>query len=855
MKAPKKNLISAALLVAPVFASALGLGGINVKSGLNQPLEAEIPVTVNSQAESDSLSVMLANADDYARVGIDARGLQVPLEFKVVKDARGQTVIRVTSQQSIREPFLQLLLQVNWNSGKLLREYSVLIDPPMMAPALRGSQATSIPVKEPAPAMPVESTMPKPAEPPPVMEAKPAAQAKPMAETKPMAEPKPMEPEPVTPKPAADPKPMEADGADTVTTKAGDSLYVIANQNRVGGANIEQMMISILRMNPQAFSQGNINMMKKGQILRMPSADDVNKITLSEAAKVVREQNALWRGYRNEAAARPAAIADPGAGSVSMPAAQSNNSAQLRLVPPANASGDARALTAAQAEAARSKEGELSARKAETEMRNRVSELERLKADQERLLTMKNDEIARLGKELELARKNAEAAATAVVPASVDSPVDPVEETKPVETVVSNETKPVDAPVDETKPDEVKPDDIWQSEENKPVDAAVTPVDSATLEPDPNATPADGTTVEPVSEPTVTEATPEPVIEPTPDPAIVATEDPVIEAKPWYMNPIAWGAGALGLAGLLGFALTRKKKPAIIASAPSGFGDVNFGIPAIGAGAGVADAFSVDNSHDEDEMRIRGAISANPQDLWAHLDLLRLYYSRQDSQSFEAAASTMFGYVVDTDAPQWQEARTMGMQLIPGSALFAASAFEAPAFVAPSFQTPPVKAPVIKDEPIGSLDLASFNDDRSGLINARAGVPASTDFAFEMNLDGATQVVQPIKGEQAKAKDDFNFDFSFDAPTKAPELAPAPVLKMDDARLSEVIPAELEASGEASLDDFMIGEDSVSTKLDLARAYLDMGDPDGARSMLEEVLAEGNDSQKADAKQLMGRIA
>lgn len=81
------------------------------------------------------------------------------------------------------------------------------------------------------------------------------------------------------------------------------------------------------------------------------------------------------------------------------------------------------------------------------------------------------------------------------------------------------------------------------------------------------------------------------------------------------------------------------------------------------------------------------------------------------------------------------------------------------------------------------------------------------------------------------------------------------VLKMDNARLSEVIPAELDASSEASLDDFMIGEDSVSTKLDLARAYLDMGDPDGARSMLEEVLAEGNDSQKADAKQLMGRIA
>ena len=107
MKAPKKNLIAAALLAAPVFASALGLGGINVKSGLNQPLEAEIPVTVNSAAERESLSVMLANADDYARVGIDASRLSVPIEFAISKDSRGETVIRVTTKEAIREPFLQ----------------------------------------------------------------------------------------------------------------------------------------------------------------------------------------------------------------------------------------------------------------------------------------------------------------------------------------------------------------------------------------------------------------------------------------------------------------------------------------------------------------------------------------------------------------------------------------------------------------------------------------------------------------------------------------------------------------------------------------------------------------------------
>ena len=931
MKAPKKNLTAAALLVAPVFASALGLGGINVKSGLNQPLEAEIPVTVNSAAERESLSVMLANADDYARVGIDASRLSVPIEFAVAKDSRGETVIRVTTKDAIREPFLQLLLQVNWSSGKLLREYSLLIDPPVMAPALRGSQVMSRPIREPAPVMASE----------PMAVAKPAAEARsepkpvaapviarPMAEARPIVEARPIEESRPTPefKPVAEAKPTAEPGS--VTTKGGDSLYVIANANKPSAStNLDQMMVAILRMNPQAFYQDNVNALKKGQILRMPGSADVNKISIAQASKAVAEQNSLWRSYQAASAQQSAVVADPGVStSASNAYSTPNNGARLELVPPK--SGDnGKALGAATAETSRVREELVSREREASDLRARVTELEKLAADNERVVTLKNQELAQITKQLEDARKTAAAlaAAAAKAPVAVTPPVENTRvETAPLETTPV-ETAPIDTAAtetvavgaDPTKPDPTKTDptvndptatdptatdptnaaatesantdagDIWgDTPTDGSTETTATPdMASGEVEPDPNAIPADGTTVTPIDAPPVaaTEETSE-------DAVSTATAEPVAEDKPWYMNPITWGIAGAGILGAFALLLGRKKKPARFISTPA-FGDaeVNFGIPTIAA-ATAAD-FVV---HDEDEARIRSAISADPQDLWAHLDLLRLYYSRQDRVNFEDAASTMFGFVLDQEAPQWQEARTMGLQLVPGSSLFpvnsapldspsdnafdTGSAFDS----VPSYSNANEfdSTPAFHDEPLGSLDLGAFDDVNTRNADLGATVVAKpftddapSDFSFDLDLDSPTKVIEPIKSNEALVmaspraedaqveapKDDFNFDFSFDAPAKAPELdipsKAAPAFNVGDISLGDVIPAPLDNLGDMGADDFMIGDDSVGTKLDLARAYLDMGDPDGARSMLEEVLGEGSDMQRNEAKELLQRIA
>ena len=175
--------LAVALALGSNAALALGLGGINVKSELNQPLRAEIPVYVSSPAEAESLRVELAAGAEFARVGLDIDDIAVPLEFDVGKNARGEPVILVKSNQAIREPTLTFLVEVNWSNGRFLREYSVLLEPPVTVPVSAPSAPSSTiapaasvqPIAEPEAAMPTPISEPEPLpeaavapEPPPI---------------------------------------------------------------------------------------------------------------------------------------------------------------------------------------------------------------------------------------------------------------------------------------------------------------------------------------------------------------------------------------------------------------------------------------------------------------------------------------------------------------------------------------------------------------------------------------------------------------------------------------------------------------------------------------------------------------
>lgn len=284
MKDRMKLPLAVALALSGSSAFALGLGPIQVKSGLNQPLVAEIAVSGNAD-ETAGLNVALASAADFERVGLSRSRVTVPLEFSVVPGKSG-AVIRVTTRDAVRDPFVDFLLEVNWAKGRLLREYTLLLDPPVLAPAVKGSSAKVMPVKEGTGAAATQPLDASKTSKPPRAESATAAPA------------------------AAAPKAARAAQAGEYgPVNAGEALWDIASATRPdSGVSLDQMMLALLRANPGAFYQDNINSLKRGAILRVPSSDEIKAAASAAAAAAeVKAQNDAWRS--GNAAAKPTVVA------------------------------------------------------------------------------------------------------------------------------------------------------------------------------------------------------------------------------------------------------------------------------------------------------------------------------------------------------------------------------------------------------------------------------------------------------------------------------------------------------------------------------------------------------------------
>jgi pilus assembly protein FimV len=254
------------LILAPGAALSLGLGEIRLGSYLNQPMNADIGLTLGSRAELDTLRVELASADAFARYGLDRPAFLDDLRFQVRSTGATSAVVNVTSSRPITEPFVTFLVEARWSGGRILREYTVLLDPPTFLPAPEAVPAPPPAVDAPRPA-PVERPAPEPA---PVMTPTPVA----------------------TPAPA--PAAFEA-GADFGPVQRNDTLWAIAQRVRPdAGLTTNQVMVALFRANPGAFD-GNINRLRAGAILRVPSRADMAAASSVEATAEVRRQNEAWR--------------------------------------------------------------------------------------------------------------------------------------------------------------------------------------------------------------------------------------------------------------------------------------------------------------------------------------------------------------------------------------------------------------------------------------------------------------------------------------------------------------------------------------------------------------------------------
>jgi len=332
-------------LVSPAAVHALGLGDIHVRSALNQPLDAEIELISAAPGELEDLEVALAPRETFERYGIDRPSFLSGLEFDVARGTRGEGVLRVSSAGPVSEPFLTFLIEAKWPRGRLLREYTVLLDPPVYLPDEgRAAPAPARAEPEPEPEARVSGPITRPAAP-----AESSRRAPPPA--------------------AAEPEP---DGEYGPVVR-NETLWTIADRLRGdSGATINQMMIALYRANPAAFN-GNINLLHAGAVLRVPDATAVEALQISEATAEVARQNTEWEGGRQTVAARPAAA-------VESPAAR------LRLVAPDEEDSGTAPTGAGTGPAEADVEAEA--------LRQQVTELQAQLEETQRLIEVKDSELA-----------------------------------------------------------------------------------------------------------------------------------------------------------------------------------------------------------------------------------------------------------------------------------------------------------------------------------------------------------------------------------------------------------------------------------------------------------------------------
>lgn len=347
-----KTLLKAVGLLACVtwfnLASAASLGGINVTSALGHPLKAEISLAELGKNDKSTLVAKLASVNEFKSAGLDFPYSLPKLSFEVETRANGEAYLKITSTQPVNEPFVSLLIELSWPSGKLLREYTFLLDPagfvpeqpkaaevkpvepvvpvqeavpaviqvPAVSPAIT-AEAAALPA-EPLPMPAVAASKEAIAGPKPVMRdmAKTELAAAELARTEPVpAEAVPAEPgkvvpaEPVKVEPLA-PTPQAQAAAKSILVEKGDNLSKIADEVKPADVSLEQMLVAMYRANAQTFDGKNMNRIKAGKILRMPEPDEIAKVTQSAAVKEIHAQVADWQDYRQKLAAAQSASAE-----------------------------------------------------------------------------------------------------------------------------------------------------------------------------------------------------------------------------------------------------------------------------------------------------------------------------------------------------------------------------------------------------------------------------------------------------------------------------------------------------------------------------------------------------------------
>lgn len=636
-KSVRASLLALSIAALPLSVQAAGLGQINVLSGLGQPLRAEIQISANAQ-ELQSLSARIASADAFRRANL-SYGPAVSAIRVSVDTRAARPVVRLSSDRPINDPFVDLLVELDWAGGNLVREYTFLLDPVELSAPRPLAAPIQAPAARPARAVP-RSTVAAPTR------ALPAERA------------------PV----------------DTWTVRRGDTMHRIASANAHPGTTLDQMLIALLRANPQAFDGGNINRLRAGAVLNVPAADAVRAIDAGEARREIRAQAADFDAYRR-------GLATSVAGRAPTPAAAAAQESGGRIVPRvqeaaaptdagdkvtvsrsdtgADASGEARLQVLEEELATRSRALE--------EANERLVQLERSIRDLQRLLEVQSGTMGQLQ-----ASAGAPSGAAAVAEAPAAAQV--------VEAPAAREPAPA-APA--PAPQEPAPVAAAAAPAPAPAPAASTPAPAAVPAP-----PA--ATKPPAAAPAAPPAAPSFIDTLVQEPSVLYGGAGILALLLAYAGlkarqrrkeeevraaEAALGAASVGTGGQSVFAGTGGQSVDTGATSIMHTDFSHSGLSAIDADEGVdpvaeADVYMAYGRDAQAEEILQDALKADPARAAIHLKLLEIYAQRRNDRQFETVASELFART-GGQGRDWEKAAALGRRLDPENPLYAAEPAEA----------------------------------------------------------------------------------------------------------------------------------------------------------------------------------
>lgn len=811
------TLTGVALAASCLFASqawALGLGRITIQSALGETLRAEIDVTSMTPEEASTLQLKVASADVYRAAGIEYNPVLPGAKVTIERSSDGRGTLKVTSDRAVTEPFLDVILEANWSAGRLVRAYTLLLDPPRSrfapAPQAATPAVAETPPAAAAPAVAAAQT------------SRPAPAAQPMAK----AERRPVAPARAT--------------VDSYKVRSGDTLSGIASRHLPSGASLDQMLVALFRANPSAFIGKNMNRLMAGAVLDMPSATTANEVDGGEARQLILAQSADFASYRQRLAS------SVGEASTEAPSRQAKGTVQAVVqdrkagsaTPPDKLTLTRPSAKASEAEAKASKDVE------------------------------KRDSAARVA---ELARN--------------------VEELKKLQGGVASMPAAAVTPA-----------------------AAATPAPAAApvAAPKPVAAPAPSPTPAPVQAPPAVVAKPAPVPPVTP----VASGDGepgLIDSL--FDNPLVLPGAAVLVALLVGLGLYRLRgrrktggETSFLESRlqPDSFFGASGGqridthestssgssssmsyslsqLDAIGDVDPVAEA-DVYLAYGRDlqaEEILKEAMRSTPDRQAIRLKLLEVYAKRRDSKGLELLATQVYS-MTKGEGEDWEKAQELGRTIDPENPLYMPGGQPAAVMMQDGEMVEPLGASTMPAsvKPASSMDGVGDPAHKPSLdLGLDLDLDLDAPVADKAQSSPDVEATQPLR-TGGQVEDD---GLAFELP-EMPDLAPAPPSSGPSAQLSGFGTLDFDvedamAAREGLSDEPFSGDrlpdfqpslppsdapasdfgahqgDPLERKLELAEEFRQIGDTEGARDLLEEVIAKADGALKSKAQSMLDGLA